>query len=283
MNEPRSHFFEGTPRLHYLEWNPRGRETLVLLHGNSANAWWWQPLADCIDDSEFRLLALDQRGHGDSEWVRPPAYRPEDYASDLARFIEGLELDHPIVAGHSMGGVSVIAFADRFGELSRAAVAIDVAVSSTPRRDRFLVRLKKLPTVIYPDRATAIARYRLMPDEGEIPSAVLSRIAERSLERTADGRYTLKFDRASFIGSDGLDVRAALERIAIPTLLVRAEMSRIMTAEATDGAARANPLIRVTLIPRASHHIPLESPELLARAIGEFAATVRRESPVRAN
>jgi pimeloyl-ACP methyl ester carboxylesterase len=274
MIAPRSHFLDGVPRLHYLEWNPRGRETLVLLHGNSANAWWWQPLADAIDNSQFRLLALDQRGHGDSEWVRPPAYTPEDYARDLSRFIQALRLDRPIVAGHSMGGISALAFADQFGDLVRAAIAIDVAVSSTPRRDRFLIRLKRLPTVIYPDRATAIQRFRLMPDEGAIPPAVLAKIAERSLERMADGRYTLKFDRASFIGNDGLDVRAVLKRIAIPTLLGRAEMSRIMTAEATADAAQSNPLIRVTLIPRAFHHVPLESPELLARAIGDFTAAV---------
>lgn len=274
MSAPQSHFLAGAPRLHYLEWNPHGRETLVLLHGNSANAWWWQPLADSIDHTQFRLLAIDQRGHGDSEWVRPPAYSPGDYARDLSRFIRALRLDRPIVVGHSMGGVSVLAFADRFGRLARAAIAIDVAVSSTPSRDRFLARLKKLPTVIYPDRETALQRFRLMPDEGAIGRVVLSKIAERSIERTADGRYTLKFDRASFIGSDGLDVRTAIAHIAIPTLLVRAEMSRIMTAEATAGAAQSNALIRLSVIPRAFHHVPLEAPDLLSRAIVEFTATV---------
>jgi pimeloyl-ACP methyl ester carboxylesterase len=274
MSAPRSQFLEGTPRLHYLEWNPRGRETLVLLHGNSANVWWWQPLADSIDPAAYRLLALDQRGHGDSEWVRPPAYTPDDYARDLARFIQQKALACPIVAGHSMGGISVIAFAAQCGNLARAAIAIDVAVSSTPRRDRFLRRLKKLPTVIYPDRATAMARFRLMPDEGAIPPAVLAEVAERSLERTADGRYTLKFDRASFIGGDGLDVAAALGRIAIPTLLIRAELSRIMTADAAAGAAGANRHVRVAVIPAAHHHVPLECPLLLARAIDQFAATL---------
>ena len=131
MKTPRSKFVEGSPRLHYLEWNPAGRETLVLLHGNTANAWWWQPLAGAIDADRFRLLALDQRGHGDSEWVRPPAYSPNDYADDLAHFIRATGLVRPIVVGHSMGGISVLSFALRFAELARAAIAIDVAVTST--------------------------------------------------------------------------------------------------------------------------------------------------------
>ena len=273
MTDPRSHFLEGTPRLHYLEWHPQGRDTLVLLHGNSGNAWWWQPLADAIGNTQFRILALDQRGHGDSQWVRPPAYTPDDYARDLTRFIQSMKLDRPIVAGHSMGGISVIAFAAQFGPLARAAIAIDIAVSSTPGRDRFLRRLKRMPTVVYPDRATAIERFRLMPDEGAIPAAVIAGIARHSLERTADGRYTLKFDRASFIGSDGLEVRAAIERLAIPTLLIRAGLSRIMSAEATADAARSNPLVRVAVIPDAHHHLPLEAPDALAHAIAQFAAT----------
>ena len=274
MNPPRSRFLEGSPRLHYLEWNPDGRVTLVLLHGTSANAWWWQPLADAIDGSVFRLVALDQRGHGDSEWVRPPAYSPDGYADDLERFIRTTGLEHPIVAGHSMGGIAVLSFAARNGRLAHAAIAIDVAVTSTPRRDRFMSRLKALPVVTYPDLATATARFRLMPNEGDIDPTVLRRVAEHSFERMADGRYTLKFDRESFFGSDGLDVPSAISRIEIPTLLIRAELSRIMTAEASANALVSNERVRLAVIPGAHHHVPLEFPAALARLIGEFAVSV---------
>ncbi len=274
MSAPLSRFVEGSPRLHYLEWNPDGRETLVLLHGNTAHAWWWQPLAAALDSNNFRLIALDQRGHGDSEWVRPPAYSPDDYAGDLDRFIRAVGLTHPVIVGHSMGGISALSFAARFGTLARAAIAIDVAINSSRQRDRFLTRLKALPTVVYPDLATAIARFRLMPNEGAIDPAVLAEIARHSLERTSDGRYTFKFDRASFFGGDGLDVPAAIKRIRIPTLLVRAEMSRIMTAEASAMAAASNPMVQLVEIPATHHHVPIESPELLARAIVDFVATV---------
>jgi len=274
MNAPRSRFVEGSPRLHYLEWNPDGRATLVLLHGTSANAWWWQPFADSIDGNTFRIVALDQRGHGDSEWVRPPAYSPDGYARDLERIIRAMGLARPIVAGHSMGGIAVLSFAARYGALARAAIAIDVAVTSTPRRDRFMSRLKALPVVTYPDLVTATTRFRLMPNEGDIDPAVLRRVAEHSFERMGDGRYTLKFDRESFFGGDGLDVPSAISRIEIPTLLIRAEMSRIMTAEASANAVASNERVRLAVIPSAHHHVPLECPEALARIISEFAASV---------
>ena len=273
---PRSRFLEGTPRLHYLEWNPDVPRTLVLLHGNSANAWWWRPLAQAMDAAALRLLALDLRGHGDSEWSRPPAYSPGNYADDLARFIEEGNLDRPIVVGHSMGGLAVLDFATRYQHLARAAIAIDVAVTSNQRRNRYLHHLRSLPTVAYPDLATAKSRFRLMPDEGGIPPEVIAEIAERSLERTMDDRYTLKFDRESFFGSDGLDVPDAIRRVRIPLLLVRAEMSRIMTAEAASQAAESNPLAHLVTIPSAHHHVLLERPDLLAHAIRDFVTSLDR-------
>ena len=271
MTAPQSRVAEGSPRLHYLEWNAGGAPTIVALHGTSANAWWWQALSAEAAAAEFRILGLDMRGHGDSEWMRPPAYSPTNYADDLARFIEQTRLERPIVVGHSMGGIAVVEFAARYPTLARAAVAIDIAVTSTQRRNRFLQRLKTLPTVTYSDLDTAKARFRLMPNEGEIAPGVLAQVAEHSLERTAAGRYTMKFDRESFFGSDGIDVAAAIRRVAIPLLLVRAELSRIMTAEAAANAAASNPRVSLVTIPRAHHHVLLEFPGLLALAIRGFA------------
>lgn len=274
MTLPRSGFLEGTPRLHYLEWCGAARRPLILLHGNSANAWWWRPVADAISPADLRILALDLRGHGDSEWAKPPAYAPADYAHDLARFIEGMRLEIPVVAGHSMGGIAALAFATRYPELARAVVAIDVPVTSSQRRNRYLRRLKALPTVLYPDLATAMARFRLMPDEGGIAPEIFAEIAEKSLARTADGHYTMKFDRDSFFGRDGINVPEAIRRITIPLLLVRAENSRIMTADAAAQAAASNPLARLVTIPAAHHHVPLECPGLLAHVIRDFISAL---------
>jgi pimeloyl-ACP methyl ester carboxylesterase len=264
-----------SPRLHYLEWNTNapGR-TLVLLHGNSANAAWWQPLADVIS-ADFRLLGLDQRGHGDSGWVRPAAYRPRDYAADVERVIAALGLTRPIVVGHSMGAINALALAQSEPHLIEAAVAIDVAVRSTRGRDRYLRRLKSLPMVSYLDRETALKRFHLMPDEGEIPPEVLQRIAESSITRNTDGAWTLKFDRESFFGSDGLDVAAAIASSQISLLLIRAEHSRIMTVEAARAAVSSNSAARLVEVPGVHHHLIIERPDLVAREIEEFIAHLR--------
>jgi esterase len=275
MIEPHSHLLEGSPRLHYLEWNPNAARTVVFAHGSTANAWWWEPVARAMSPG-FRLFALDQRGHGDSEWVTPPAYRPKDYAEDIARFVEHIAplADKPVVVGHSLGGLSVLAFGQRNPERARGVVAIDIAVTSSHGRDRYLRRLKGLPLVLYPDLETAKARFRLMPNEGGIPPEIVQAIAEKSLARTEDGRWTLKFDRESFFGGDGIDALETIRKIAIPTLLVRAEHSRIMTAEAAEQGRASNPHSRLVTIPGAHHHVLLENPDAVARVIEEFAASL---------
>jgi pimeloyl-ACP methyl ester carboxylesterase len=270
MSDPASGFFEGAPRLHYLEWNPRGRRTLVCLHGNSANAWWWQPMTEALGKLDFRILALDLRGHGDSDWVRPPAYLPTDYAGDVARFLKGMVLADPVVIGHSMGGICALALVVNYPNLVRAAVVVDVAVTSSPRRNRYMQRLRALPTVTYPDLETAKARFRLMPNEGAIAASTIAMIGEKSLGRTDTGRHTMKFDRESFFGGDGLDVVDAIRRVEIPLLLVRGERSRIMTVEAAERAAASTPRVRLVTIPAAHHHVPLERPDNLASTVREF-------------
>ena len=109
-----------------------------------------------------------------------------------------------------------------------------------------------------------------MPNEGEVAPELLSEIAEHSIQRTTEGGYTMKFDRESFLGSDGMDVAAAIAGARVPLLLVRGEHSRIMTVEAASNASRANPLVELVTVPNAHHHIPLEAPGSLAQVIEQF-------------
>jgi pimeloyl-ACP methyl ester carboxylesterase len=272
MSAPCSGWVKGAPQLHYLQWDRPGPDTLVLIHGNSANAWWWRPVADELSDFSGQIVALDLRGHGDSEWVRPPAYRPETYAEDIGRLLDHLGLERPAMAGHSAGGVATLAFAARFPDRVRALATIDIPVRSTPRRDRYLRHLKSLPMVTYPDLETAKRKFRLMPDEGKIASDLLNEIAGRSLVPSSGGGYTMKFDRESFFGSDGLDVVAAIRGMRVPLLIIRAGESRILAAEAAAEAVQLNPLVKLVTIAGAHHHLPLERPAELAATVRTFIA-----------
>src|SRR3972149_2370991 len=92
-------------KVHYLEWPGQG-PPVILLHATSFNGYVWRPVAELLAP-EYRVLAVDQRGHGDSD--KPlTGYVKEEMAADLKEFILALDLKDPIVVGHSLGGASAI-------------------------------------------------------------------------------------------------------------------------------------------------------------------------------
>jgi pimeloyl-ACP methyl ester carboxylesterase len=90
-------------RLHYLDWGKNEKEPMLLLHGFMAHAHVWDEFALGFQD-RYHIIALDQRGHGESQWSADEAYSLDDYFSDIAHLIESLQLKSFVLMGHSMGG-----------------------------------------------------------------------------------------------------------------------------------------------------------------------------------
>ena len=100
--EPTSHFVDANgTKIHYLEWGT-GSKTIVLVHGSGLCASIWDMSAQYLS-SNFRVLALDLRGHGDSDKT-PGHYTWPEIVSDLPAFIEALRLEDILLVGHSRGG-----------------------------------------------------------------------------------------------------------------------------------------------------------------------------------
>ncbi len=142
-------------------------------------------------------------------------------------------------------------------------------MSNRPR-DRFLRLLRGLPIITYPDLETAQKRFRLMPQEGNFEPGLLMEIARRSVGPVEGGGYTLKFDRETFVGGDGIETIDLLQRVTVPTLLMRAEHSLIMSVDASRLALEGNPRIAFKEIPDAHHHVILERPAAVAAAIIDY-------------
>src|ERR1700748_2952052 len=87
-------------RLNCLDYGGAGLPPLLFLHGGSAHAHWWDFVAPAFTDS-FHVMALDQRGHGDSPWLREWAYGTRHYIADVSRIITEWKFGPPILVGHS--------------------------------------------------------------------------------------------------------------------------------------------------------------------------------------
>src|SRR6516164_5588872 len=90
-------------RFHFLEWGDEGADAVLLLHGGNQSAHSWDLVSLHLSD-RYHVLALDQRGHGDSEWSRDLDYSIQARAADATAFIDDRRLGAPILIGHSMGG-----------------------------------------------------------------------------------------------------------------------------------------------------------------------------------
>src|SRR5436309_2548289 len=101
---------------HYLDWGNPELPHVVSLHGGSLTAHTWAMAALLLRD-KYHLVALDHRGHGDTDWT-PEAQRDRDnnelMLEDTRQFIEHLGYDHLTLVGISMGGVTTIRYAARY-------------------------------------------------------------------------------------------------------------------------------------------------------------------------
>jgi len=106
------------------DYGGEGKPPMLLLHGGAAHARWWDFVAPELT-GRFHVLALDQRGHGESPWTNEWAYGSRHYAADLAAVIQGWGLGAPVLIGHSMGGHTAMVYAAEHDQTLRALVTID--------------------------------------------------------------------------------------------------------------------------------------------------------------
>ncbi len=110
---------------HYVEWGRPEAPPLVLLHGITGHARTWDHLATRLSP-DFRVLALDQRGHGDSAAAPDSDYRVETMAGDLAAFVDRLGLGAFALVALSMGGRVAMAYAGAHPARVQRLVIVDI-------------------------------------------------------------------------------------------------------------------------------------------------------------
>ncbi|MDA1061960.1 MAG: alpha/beta hydrolase [Chloroflexi bacterium] len=277
----------GGLRFHYLDWGNAHLPHVVLLHGGSLTAHTWDMAALLLRD-RYHLVALDQRGHGDSDWTP----RVEDDTSalmveDTRAFLDHLGYEHFALVGMSMGGINAIQYAAGLhaaglhaggqAEALDALVVVDVgpevmragviemeqfaqATETLASFEDFLERAVEFN----PDRAVAHLRYSLT----------------HALKQTAAG-WTWKNDRRERPKPDeaalkrDLEARAealwaAVRAIETPTLLVRGAESKILSAEHAAAVVAAMPHAQSVVIPGARHTVQGDNPGDFASALDAY-------------
>ncbi len=267
-------------RLHYLEWGAPGRRPFLLLHGLSGFAHDWDPLCRALED-EYHLLALDQRGFGDSDCSRDHAYTTSDFAHDVSELQETLGLDNMILCGHSLGGRVAIHYASQHPTWVGQLILVDAGPAVAPAgAARVRQAIASVPARF--DSLDALAAhfreaYRAMPDD-----LYRARI-EAYARPLPGGGYAIKRDpifaermgqivRGEVAPPPEPDTWPLLGQIECPILLLHGARSDVLTPEIVERMRAEAPQLTVVDVPDAGHNIPADAPAALEAAIRRFLA-----------
>ncbi len=259
--------------LHYVEWGAPHSKPLVLLHGLTGHARTWDRLALELAP-RFRVLALDQRGHGDSDPAPDADYRVGTMAGDLTAFVDRLGLGTFTLVGLSMGGRVAIAYAGGNSARIERLVIVDIG----PEIDlaglaRILETITGTPERLESEGQALEYARRANPRYEE---AELRHRLTHALRRAPDGTLTWKYDRAlrdMMRGGgrrDPIDLWEPLERITCPTLVVRGAESDILSPEIAKKMVERLPNARLVEVPGAGHSVPGDRPDEFARVLRTF-------------
>lgn len=265
----------GDLRLHVREVGPADGSPLLFLHGIMGHRRDWDVLIDHMGGRGHRVVALDQRGHGRSDWAA--SYRVADMATDAIAVIEQLGLAPLPIVGHSMGAMVASMVAGRRPDLVDCIVLVDIVPESL--ETEFALQMPEM------FHAMAASTYDAVDDavaewqEGN-PLArpdLLRNYVAHALTPGEDGRLRWGFDARglrSFI--DGVtpdELREALDRVQCPSLVVRGEHSPVTTPELAEAVARRLGRATVVEIAGGGHDLGVEQPEAVTGAVTDFLTT----------
>ena len=249
-------------RLHYLDWGGEALPLLLCIHGYAQNAHSWDFTALALRD-RYRVLALDLRGHGDSQWAPDGDYSQGAYLGDLEAFVETAAAGPLVVVGLSLGGTLAYSYAAAHPDRVRTLVVVDTGPETTgPGRGR-IRRFVRQPDVLdsFESFVARTRRYNSRRPEWQVRGSL-----RHSLQQLPDGRWTWKYDpvlrsrRRPGPQQDPSARWALWAQVRCPTLLVRGASSDLLDAAVAQRMADALPNVRLMEVPNAGHLVPGDNP-----------------------
>lgn len=273
--------------LNVLEWSSEGT-ALLFIHGFSNEAHIWDEFAAGLAPY-YRVLAMDLRGHGDSDWHPQGNYEYSEHVNDVLSLLDHLGIERVVIVAHSLGGRVAMLLAEQ----AAARVAGLVIVDSAPEIDRRGAVRISMDTAQNTDPSfERVSDYETMLAHAypaATPKAIAS-MARHGLKQRDDGRYVLKMDTAlrRFVGGDGEGPDAetlatmeaersaamwkGLEALECPALVVRGAASDIVSPETADRMAdEVLKRGKLAVVAQAGHSVMTDNPEGFAEALNAFA------------
>jgi pimeloyl-ACP methyl ester carboxylesterase len=271
------------------------RATVVLAHGWTERLTLWGPVIARLRAAGLRVVAYDLRGHGASQPAADGDYAIERFGDDLDAVLRaaGAPAAETVVAGHSLGAISIAAWADRHAVRERVAgaVLINTGMDDLIGGALVLGEIGKRLNPQWLGRALLGSSAPLPPLSTPLQQATIRHVAfgpaatsaqiafyERMLMDTpANARA------ATGIALSDLHLGAALAHLTVPTLVVAGDRDRLTPPAHAEAIVAALPEpAGLIVLEQTGHMSPLERPDELAEAITGLAASVTETNPATA-
>ncbi|PTW61657.1 pimeloyl-ACP methyl ester carboxylesterase [Breoghania corrubedonensis] len=255
---------------------------VLLVHGGGQTRYSWAGTAERLARDGMSAIVIDQRGHGESDWVEGGHYRFRDYAADIVAVAEAIGRDFgaaPVAIGASLGGIaSTLAQGERAQGVLRALVLVDVVPRMDPegvgRITGFMAERMHEGFGSVDEAADAVAAY--------LPNRKRPRSTEglrKNLRLHEDGRYRWHWDPRFLMGafsvnSTALEDMRRMEEVArgltIPLLLVRGGSSELVPEESARHFMELVPHARYCDVTGAGHMVAGDRNDIFADAAIDF-------------
>jgi esterase len=260
-------------RFHYTEAGAADAPPVILLHGVTGHARTWDVESAALAP-HYRVIALDQRGHGDSDPPPDADYTLAALVGDLAAFVDALRLERVALVALSMGGRVAIQYAASYPARVTRLVVVDIGPDIAPGGR---VRVGGLMAGA-PERFNTIEEVLAYQraNNPRYTEALLRARVHHGVRPLPGGGFTWKYDRGlrelvrSGRWSDPIDLWPAWRALACPTLLVRGAESDILSADTAAAMIEAQANARLVEIPDAGHTVPGDQPEAFLKILREY-------------
>ncbi|AGZ50206.1 alpha/beta fold hydrolase [Mycobacterium kansasii] len=279
VSSPRTVEFSGVGEITLVadEWN-RGAEaadrpSILMLHGGGQNRFSWKKTGQILANEGFHVVALDTRGHGDSDRAPAADYAVETLTEDVLQVMDAIGR-HVVVIGASMGGLTGILVADAAGpERVTGLVLVDVVPryekeGSARIRDFMRTNLDGFASL--EEAADAVAAYLPHRTKPRSPEGLKKNL------RLRDGRWYWHWDPAMMTAPlDDPDLRTenferAAVNLKIPILLIRGKLSDVVSPEGVQDFLAKVPRAEFVELSNAGHTAAGDDNDAFSDAVVDF-------------
>lgn len=259
------------------------RLPVLCMHGLTRNARDFEVLAPHLAGQGWRVLALDMRGRGDSEYARQSAtYTPVRYCDDVLMLLEQEGIERFVAIGTSLGGLMTMGLATVVPEKIAGALLNDVGPvlerAGLDRIKSYVGLGRSFPTWVHAARALEETHGASYP--GHSLDFWIG-LAKRMMTLTSSGRIVFDYDMkiaepfATFDSGEQPDLWPAWEALTrVPVTVIHGALSDLLSAQTLGEMARRGPAVEAVTLPGIGHAPTLDEPEAVA-AIERLLARVR--------